>query len=267
MSHDKYQRLVDAAKALLDIDHPPTAIFAANDDMAAATAGLAHHRDDTKVQRLPIEPVSRASAAQRAGRQQQRTTVGVEVGPHVAGFGQGGQLEQLRTQGAHIGLIVLEATGGLPAGFPTQARVLVVEADALRALQGRPGAVQVRMWGADAAPLPATVREVAASAERLSGRTAISWRSVSSASKRGIERRMAQHRAHRLDEGGIFRLTEGGRVAGDRAVVDRHRVGATVDVVQRRESTRNGVDCVVASCARNNINTSSERTSITLLTC
>jgi len=39
------------------------------------------------------------------------------------------------------------------------------QADALRALQGRPGAVQVRMWGADAAPLPATVREVAAAAD------------------------------------------------------------------------------------------------------
>lgn len=39
------------------------------------------------------------------------------------------------------------------------------QADALRALQGRAGAVQVRMWGADAAALPATVREVAAAAD------------------------------------------------------------------------------------------------------
>ena len=39
------------------------------------------------------------------------------------------------------------------------------QAAGLRALQGRAGALQVRMWGADAAPLPASVREVAAAAD------------------------------------------------------------------------------------------------------
>jgi membrane fusion protein, multidrug efflux system len=39
------------------------------------------------------------------------------------------------------------------------------QADSLRALQGSAGAILVRMWGADAAPLPATVREVAAAAD------------------------------------------------------------------------------------------------------
>ena len=39
------------------------------------------------------------------------------------------------------------------------------QADALRALQGRAGALQVRMWGKEGAPITATVREVAASAD------------------------------------------------------------------------------------------------------
>ena len=39
------------------------------------------------------------------------------------------------------------------------------QAGALRALQGRAGALQVRIWGADRAPLAATVREVAAAAD------------------------------------------------------------------------------------------------------
>jgi RND family efflux transporter MFP subunit len=39
------------------------------------------------------------------------------------------------------------------------------QAGALRALLGRAGALQVRIWGADAARLPATVREVAAAAD------------------------------------------------------------------------------------------------------
>jgi membrane fusion protein, multidrug efflux system len=39
------------------------------------------------------------------------------------------------------------------------------QAGALRALQGRPGALQVRIWGADRAALAATVREVAAAAD------------------------------------------------------------------------------------------------------
>lgn len=39
------------------------------------------------------------------------------------------------------------------------------QAGALRALQGRAGAVQVRIWGTDAVPLAATVREVAAAAD------------------------------------------------------------------------------------------------------
>ena len=39
------------------------------------------------------------------------------------------------------------------------------QAAGLRALQGRAGALQVRMWRADAAPLPASVREVAAAAD------------------------------------------------------------------------------------------------------
>ncbi len=39
------------------------------------------------------------------------------------------------------------------------------QADGLRALQGRAGAVQVRMWGKDGAPIAATVREVAAAAD------------------------------------------------------------------------------------------------------
>lgn len=39
------------------------------------------------------------------------------------------------------------------------------QADALRALQGRAGALQVRMWGKEGAPIAATVREVAASAD------------------------------------------------------------------------------------------------------
>jgi LacI family transcriptional regulator len=37
-----YRSGLDAAEKLLAGDHRPTAIFAANDDMAAATAGLAH---------------------------------------------------------------------------------------------------------------------------------------------------------------------------------------------------------------------------------
>lgn len=39
------------------------------------------------------------------------------------------------------------------------------QAEGLRALQGRAGALQVRLWGKEAAPLAATVREVAASAD------------------------------------------------------------------------------------------------------
>ena len=39
------------------------------------------------------------------------------------------------------------------------------QAGALRALQGRAGALQVRIWGVDRAPLAATVREVAAAAD------------------------------------------------------------------------------------------------------
>jgi len=39
------------------------------------------------------------------------------------------------------------------------------QAGALRSLQGRAGALQVRIWGADGAPLAATVREVAAAAD------------------------------------------------------------------------------------------------------
>jgi membrane fusion protein, multidrug efflux system len=39
------------------------------------------------------------------------------------------------------------------------------QAGALRALQGRAGALQVRIWGSDAVPVPSTVREVAAAAD------------------------------------------------------------------------------------------------------
>ena len=39
------------------------------------------------------------------------------------------------------------------------------QAGALRALQGRAGALQVRMWGAEAVAMPASVREVAAAAD------------------------------------------------------------------------------------------------------
>ena len=39
------------------------------------------------------------------------------------------------------------------------------QADGLRALQGRAGALQVRLWGQEATPMAATVREVAASAD------------------------------------------------------------------------------------------------------
>jgi membrane fusion protein, multidrug efflux system len=39
------------------------------------------------------------------------------------------------------------------------------QAAALRALEGQAGALRVRLWGADDAPLPATVREVAAAAD------------------------------------------------------------------------------------------------------
>jgi LacI family transcriptional regulator len=39
-----YRSGLDAAEHLLDADDPPTAIFAANDDMAAATVAVAHRR-------------------------------------------------------------------------------------------------------------------------------------------------------------------------------------------------------------------------------
>jgi RND family efflux transporter MFP subunit len=39
------------------------------------------------------------------------------------------------------------------------------QADRLRALEGKAGALQVRLWGEEDAPLPATVREVAAAAD------------------------------------------------------------------------------------------------------
>jgi LacI family transcriptional regulator len=39
-----YQSGFKAAEALLDLPHPPTAIFASNDDMAAATITVAHRR-------------------------------------------------------------------------------------------------------------------------------------------------------------------------------------------------------------------------------
>ncbi|QXQ05164.1 LacI family DNA-binding transcriptional regulator [Sphingosinicellaceae bacterium] len=39
-----YRSGMDAAEVLLDLDAPPTAIFAANDDMAAATVAIAHRR-------------------------------------------------------------------------------------------------------------------------------------------------------------------------------------------------------------------------------
>jgi RND family efflux transporter MFP subunit len=39
------------------------------------------------------------------------------------------------------------------------------QASALRTLQGRIGALQVRIWGSDAVPVPGTVREVAAAAD------------------------------------------------------------------------------------------------------
>ncbi len=39
------------------------------------------------------------------------------------------------------------------------------QSGALRALEGRPGVLQVRVWGAGDAPLPATVREVSAAAD------------------------------------------------------------------------------------------------------
>ena len=39
-----YRSGLDAAELLLDLDEPPTAIFAANDDMAAATVSIAHRR-------------------------------------------------------------------------------------------------------------------------------------------------------------------------------------------------------------------------------
>lgn len=39
-----YRSGLDAAELLLDLDTPPTAIFAANDDMAAATVAVAHSR-------------------------------------------------------------------------------------------------------------------------------------------------------------------------------------------------------------------------------
>jgi RND family efflux transporter MFP subunit len=39
------------------------------------------------------------------------------------------------------------------------------QAGALRALQGRAGALQVRIWGSNAVPVPGTVREVAAAAD------------------------------------------------------------------------------------------------------
>lgn len=57
------------------------------------------------------------------------------------------------------------------------------QAGALRALQGRAGALSVKMWGADAAILPAMVREVAAAADPMTrtflvkadiGKTAVS---------------------------------------------------------------------------------------------
>lgn len=54
---------IEAAKALLDIDNPPTAIFAANDDMAAATCMEAHKRglripDDLSVVGFDDAPIS-----------------------------------------------------------------------------------------------------------------------------------------------------------------------------------------------------------------
>jgi LacI family transcriptional regulator len=39
-----YRSGLDAAEALLELDPPPTAIFASNDDMAAATVAVAHRR-------------------------------------------------------------------------------------------------------------------------------------------------------------------------------------------------------------------------------
>ncbi|MFV0622476.1 LacI family DNA-binding transcriptional regulator [Sphingomonas sp. ac-8] len=39
-----YRSGLDAAEALLDLDPPPTAIFASNDDMAAASVAVAHRR-------------------------------------------------------------------------------------------------------------------------------------------------------------------------------------------------------------------------------
>ncbi|MDX3900819.1 MAG: LacI family DNA-binding transcriptional regulator [Sphingobium sp.] len=39
-----YRSGLDAAEAILDLDTPPTAIFASNDDMAAATVAVAHRR-------------------------------------------------------------------------------------------------------------------------------------------------------------------------------------------------------------------------------
>ncbi|GAA0315443.1 LacI family DNA-binding transcriptional regulator [Sphingomonas oligophenolica] len=39
-----YRSGLDAAEALLDVANPPTAIFASNDDMAAATVAVAHRR-------------------------------------------------------------------------------------------------------------------------------------------------------------------------------------------------------------------------------
>lgn len=39
-----YRSGLDAAETILDLDEPPTAIFASNDDMAAATVAVAHRR-------------------------------------------------------------------------------------------------------------------------------------------------------------------------------------------------------------------------------
>jgi LacI family transcriptional regulator len=59
----RYEGSLDAARRLLDRDDPPTAIFAANDDMAAAVISIAHRRglkipDDIAVVGFDNSPIA-----------------------------------------------------------------------------------------------------------------------------------------------------------------------------------------------------------------
>ncbi|MCD2324192.1 LacI family DNA-binding transcriptional regulator [Sphingomonas sp. IC-56] len=119
---------IDAAERLLDSDHVPTAIFASNDDMAAAAVGVAHRRglhvpqdvsivgfDDTSLAttvwpelttvRQPIAPMAEAALALLLARIR---------ADRAAGNGGGFGATDLQDQVLEHALVVRQSSGRPP---------------------------------------------------------------------------------------------------------------------------------------------------------